>query len=45
MQERDILKEVQKGIKVNKPKFDKIKYATIWQTTLSRLFKEVMQNE
>jgi len=45
MQEQDIIKEVVKSVKAKKPKFNAIKYATIWQTTLSPLFEEVMQNE
>jgi len=45
MQEQDIITEVVKGVKAKKPKFNTVKYATIWQTTLSPLFKEVMMNE
>jgi hypothetical protein len=45
MQQQDIIKEVTKGTKAKKPKLNAIKYATIWQTTLSPLYKEVMMNE
>jgi len=45
MQEQDIMQQITKDVKAKKPKFNSIKYATIWQTTLSPLFEEVMRNE